>query len=704
MHRFYLLILALSLSALTASRGATSPQQALRELTGGRTRVVWIQDLGDGSDYLAQRNQLRLMAFDTDDRQGERVLVEGPRNIAKPMLTPDGNRVVFSDRQRREMFMIGWNESEPRSLGPGFALHVWQDPETSVNWLYYTKKPVDDGKVLQTHEAIYRRGLPPYPRSWKTALQRLRGAFHEERIWSQTHVSEDNFQLSANGRYASTVFPWPEAGILDMETGDWHRFGRGCWVSIAPDNSGYFWIFDGPHRNLIMHQAGRPVKERWPVLVAGLPETSDYEVYHPRWANHPFILAVTGPYKIGEGSHRLAGGGEEVEVHVGRLNPDYTGIEQWVKVTDNAYANFYPDIWVDPSAHQTAPAVEGTARDWSTSEDAAWPLSSEGLVYLWENLDGQTEVHGRSRDEGYLCRPQPVGYARYNRDLGMLLEQGAFLDSDAGARALEAIEQSGSFSIELTVYPGSTEPPPGEACLAAFDLDGQTAFLLGLRSGQLFFRVHGEDHTVPTPSLHSPFHLVAAYGSGRLTVYLDGEPQMTSLLKPVALAGHQRQLVFGGGNWEGGIDGIALYNRPLGPELVMAKSTLRTRDMDGRLPPDQVSVRGRLIATTAPPHPDDIAPYRRALISHEYEVLEVLQGVYEEPSILVASWAILDAQVLEHAERTPGEERELLLERFDDRPELEGERLAMDTDNLLLDLYFEPGVPPSSAGNPVPES
>lgn len=675
---------------------AESTAEALRELTGGRTRVVWLQDVGDGSDYLAQRGDLRIMAFDTEDGRGERVLVGGPRNAAKPMFTPDGQRVVFSDRHRGEMWMVDWEGREPQSLGPGFALHVWRDPATSVDWLYYAKPPVDDGKVLQTHQAIYRRGLPPFPRSARVLLDRLRGRFDEEELWALTHVSEDNFQVSGDGRFASTVFPWPEAGILDLDTGDWHRFGRGCWVSLAPDTSYFFWIFDGPHRNLIMHRAGRPQHERWPVFVAGLPETSDYEVYHPRWANHPFILTVTGPYKIGEGSHRLAGGGGEVEVHVGRFNADHTAIDRWVTVTDNPQANFYPDVWVEHTPVQLAAFTNRLAE--TAARDAAWPVTRKGIAYLWENLDGLVEVRGAARGEGYLCRPEPVGFARYDRHLGMYIDRGAFVDADAGAKALAAIDKSRAFTLELTLQSLSHETPEGEAWLAAFLLDDRTPFVLGIEAGRLFHRVNGNTFVFDRVSLNRSHHLAVTYGEGRLIVYLDGEPLLTELAGEIALDGSDRRLGFGGHpagrhTWAGRIDGIALYDRVLDPGLIRTKSALRLAELSARQPADRLVVRGRLTATTAIPHPDDIAPYRRALISHEYEVTEVVEGAYDEPDILVASWAILDGTVLDGAARELGEERELVLERFDDRPELEGERLAMDTDNLLLDLYFEPEIP-----------
>ncbi len=41
--------------------------EAVRDLTGRRTRTVWLQDIGDGADYLAHGKNLQLMGMDSED-------------------------------------------------------------------------------------------------------------------------------------------------------------------------------------------------------------------------------------------------------------------------------------------------------------------------------------------------------------------------------------------------------------------------------------------------------------------------------------------------------------------------------------------------------------------------------------------------------------------------------------------------------------
>ena len=58
-----------------ASRVTSSARTAVRQLTGARTKLAWVQDRGDGTDAFLRGTRLALMALDTDDGRGERELV-----------------------------------------------------------------------------------------------------------------------------------------------------------------------------------------------------------------------------------------------------------------------------------------------------------------------------------------------------------------------------------------------------------------------------------------------------------------------------------------------------------------------------------------------------------------------------------------------------------------------------------------------------
>ncbi len=89
------------------------------------------------------------------------------------------------------------------------------------------------------------------------------------------------------------------------------------------------------------------------------------------------------------------------------------------------------------------------------------------------------------------------------------------------------------------------------------------------------------------------------------------------------------------------------------------------------------------------PTPESIAPYRNGLLALEYDVVQVLEGSYDESTLVAAHWVIRDREVLDTAPRPAGTTLRLTLELFASHPELEGERLVMDTAAFTLPLYYD---------------
>ena len=286
-----------------------------------RLRVVWVQDMGDGSDYDTISNNLRLMGLDTGDGKGERTIL-GTGNYTKPLITPRGDRVVYTSRTLEKIYIVNWDGSGLRELSGGFGLAVWRDPRDGREWLYYGYAKMQFGGL--TCPAVYRTLLD--------------SSGSQELIWNKMPVNVDSFQLSADGRMAGGNFPWPDGGVADLPNKSWTRLGSGCWASLAPDNSYRFWLLDGSHRNIYI--TDRSGENGRTVNINGAPGIDGYEVYHPRWSNHPLIMAMTGPYK--------AGSGRGVEIYVGRFNAGFSTIESWWRVTNNDFADFFPDVWLSP--------------------------------------------------------------------------------------------------------------------------------------------------------------------------------------------------------------------------------------------------------------------------------------------------------------------------------------------------------------------
>jgi hypothetical protein len=314
----------------TAAQG---PGAEIRKFTGAPTRMVWVQ--GDGSDPAAGGDQLILMGLDTEDSKGERIILGNRQSYVKPLLTPGGDRILFSTRPQGtgpEVFIVKWDGSGLRRLAKGFALTVWQNPADNTAWVYVgtDNKGYDFATVSR------------FP---------IDDPSESELVWNKTPVSGDTFQVSADGRFAAALFPWPTAGIAELPNKSWEKLGDGCWTAMTTARGPLAWYFDGGHRNLTLTDAR--TKKRWTVPINQAPGFQNSEVYHPRWTNHPRFMAISGPYNQG-GANQVRSGGAQTEVWLGRFSEDFSRIEAWTRATSNSGGDSYPDVWID-AARSTYP-------------------------------------------------------------------------------------------------------------------------------------------------------------------------------------------------------------------------------------------------------------------------------------------------------------------------------------------------------------
>ena len=183
--------------------------------------------------------------------------------------------------KRGAIYAIGWDGSGLRRITDGFALAVWVNPATGVEWVYagVRERPTD----------------PPSYRAVRR--YRIDNPDRGERVWNAQPLSGDGFQLSRDGRYAAGLFPWPDAGTADLAAGTWERLGRGCWTAFSGGEDRMFWYFDGSHRHLTLVDI--EADRRWRVTINGAPGVDGLEVWHPRWTNDSRYLVLTGPLQRG---------------------------------------------------------------------------------------------------------------------------------------------------------------------------------------------------------------------------------------------------------------------------------------------------------------------------------------------------------------------------------------------------------------------
>ena len=187
----------------------------VEKFTGGHTRVVWLTD-ADNRDSFAERNNLQLWGYDSRDGRGERIIWGDRANYYRPLITPDGQQIVFSNRQTRKIFVIKWDGSRPRLLKePGCASQVWRDPQTGKTWVYYQENPDD-----------FTKPVVRFPIDEPGKVQT---------VWSSSLVQAlPSFQLSRDGKMAASTFPWPNSGVAELPDVAWRKHRDGCWPAMAP--------------------------------------------------------------------------------------------------------------------------------------------------------------------------------------------------------------------------------------------------------------------------------------------------------------------------------------------------------------------------------------------------------------------------------------------------------------------------------------
>jgi hypothetical protein len=673
--RLTLLVIGAAYASPAAGLDDAPKRPSLTAFTGARTRLVWSQDADStGSDPFARFGRLRLMGLDTERSDEPFVVAAEPANYHKPLITPSGDRIVVTDYLAHQIYTLNWDGTDRRDLASGMAADVWRDPSTGVDWVY-----------LIVNETQWFNGGP-------VDRVQLEDPARRQRIWDRTPVLIDNFQLSADGERASGIFPHPYAGYAELPNGEWTFIARGCWTSMAPDNSYLMWVFDGPHRNLTLY-APR-TEQRWRLPINRAPEIGGYEVYHPRWSNHPYFMVMTGPYVVGSGGNKIEEGGSKVEVYLGRFARNASAIEEWRRVTFNDRGDFYPDVWIEGGETAQFPR---TAALYGASTPT--PRTREELeditAWRWDNAN-RASWQSRGGEAGILT---PRGRAVFGRGYEMDFGGGAFLATLDSARMARRAAAAGAFSLEAVIQPEASDEGRSGPLITYCLHSGIPAFRVALENSMLLFSLPWS--TTPGPFALGPCppgqprHLAFVYELDRLRFYLDGQLVLERPAPPTdysALAGGR--LEFGSdcagqpAGWHGRMERVRIYDEALHADTIVGLAAAAARSLAERPPSNPRTIRARAVEVSAAPRLEDIAPYRRALVVHSYEVLDAGGDPDLPPRIAVAHWAILDGERVEPVVE-PGNVVELKVEPFEDHPQLDSERQVMDIEEITLPLYVE---------------
>ncbi len=680
-------------------------------LTGAHTRVVWVRDGGTDVDPLAERGELLLMGFDNKDGKGERAILSKPSSYFRPLITADGQKVVFSNVLDKKIYVVNWDGSglKPVVENALFA-DVHTDPETGHTWIY--------AQTTAEHEA-------PSEEAWKALVStsnsqeeisavrrfRLDDPSDSEMVWDKSPVAQ--FQVSLTGEYASGSTGDGE-GLFFLPNGDYHKFYGGCWPSMAPDGSHRVFVFNGSHRGAYVytHNMATRAKNEIPLTFINAPGIpTSHESYHPRWGNHLQFMTVTGPYWYKDWNwddeHKLsAEAAKNAEIYLGRLTKELDLSEAWVQITKNDVGDYYGDSWINLKENPQ-PAWDHTQAEGDVAAaPPAWPGNREGLVFLWENNAASNQIEIPETGKLDLCNLTPRQHALFGRHSVMETSGGSFVADDTRNEAiLTALQKSNEFTLEAVITPAALDQ--AGATILSF---GKNLWIeqfgdrlrLNLRSSgtgenaewvELMTWKQGDQNAPP----FKPVHIAVTYANGVTTAYRDGrQVGIFDKAQGDFIGWVPSQLVFGNNeagdkNWAGSLEYVSLSNRRANLSEVSQRFAALDPVLKEREPLKPIVVQAKLIDTTAAPNPASITPYRRCLSVNVYEIENVESGELEDKRIMVAHWSILDAEVVpEFTKLVKGETYPLTIHPFDSHPELESERLVTDMEDSELPLFYDP--------------
>ncbi|MDA1191881.1 MAG: PKD domain-containing protein, partial [Candidatus Poribacteria bacterium] len=333
----------------------------------------------------------------------------------------------------------------------------------------------------------------------------------------------------------------------------------------------------------------------------------------------------------------------------------------------------------------------------------AWPHSPDGLVFLWESGNLSNLVLDPSSGSMRSYAVKPRGKAHYDRFYTMQVAGGAYVADDANQNLLNELKKSNALTIEATITTDSLSQE-GPARIVSFSTNGNARnFTLGQQGSQLVIRLRtpqtGDNGTNPEATLFAieagtPTHVVVTYTPGKLVAYKNG----VKVVESNSVTGDFRNwsaqhLVFGDEyqddrDWHGSIEGVAIYNRALDANEARLNYENYQVIVNGRLPLPRVEVEGKLVARSDVPSLEQINPYREALVVYEYEVDKVFFGNPTVHKVRVAHWAILDGETQSVGNLKPGATAHLVLEPFEENPQLEqfyiSDTLDFDLDTPLF--------------------
>ncbi len=317
------------LGAAATNQKAVSVRDQLREVIGRKTRIVWTRGDRDNGGIL--------MGLDSEKGR-ERVIGREDWKCFNPCFTSDGNRILFSGPEEA-VYVVDWNGKNLRTLVKGrhhFVLGSWNDPATGFDWVY-----VGDNMAAETIAEIKAAGDTASNDSALSVYRyRMDDPSLQELVWNRMPVNR-RAQVGPGAKTLVGEFPWPNCGLAILPNGTFSLYGQGCNPNYAPDDSGRFFYLLGNHRQLRMLAPGGPHAGTAVLIhvntMAGNLKDPRRAVWRPKWSNDVRFFTIN--------SCDLAPGSD---IYLGEFNEDFSGIKQWVRITESEEYDADGVAWIEP--------------------------------------------------------------------------------------------------------------------------------------------------------------------------------------------------------------------------------------------------------------------------------------------------------------------------------------------------------------------
>jgi hypothetical protein len=412
-------------------------------------------------------------------------------------------------------------------------------------------------------------------------------------------------------------------------------------------------------------------------------------------------------YKEGFDNHRFASNDSRFIIAVDECDQDDDDVCYPVvmKVDENRGTRMGNKGYAENGMYGDFVVGNGVGKGWlvdsslDSTDPLPWPPSADGAVFLWENgSESNTLPTGGAVEQ--LCRLIPKGHGKLNRFWAMDVAAGAFhAEPEMNTSLLQAFQRSNRLTAECVIT-ASRNDYLEPAHIVSFSKGAEDwNFVLAQQKDTLLFGLkgpggqNGKLTRLGKLTTGKPQHVIVTCTGNAVRCYINGQLLSSHDEIQIDCSGWaQHQLTFGqaadgSADWSGSLEGVALYNRALNENEAKQHSLAYSQRLQGRSAIAQLSVNARLIKKRKILKAN---AYPQSLVVFDYQVNSVQQGAYKEKKILIAHWGNLNGIRQEATQNLRvGKSYSLVLEPFDQHPELESLRIVMNEEDIHLPIFYE---------------